>query len=104
MAINRKFLAENLCDNIDISVKDANRVVDHVFEVIKINLSLGNDVDLSGFGKFMVTERAARTARNPQTGDAIEVPAKLVVKFKPAKGLKDAMKNEDPLGEGETQY
>jgi len=55
-------------------------------------LASGDSVSLVGFGTFSVSARAARTARNPRTGDAINVPASKAPKFKAGKGLKDAVK------------
>lgn len=65
----------------------ANRAVDRVFEVIAEALEKGNEVKIPGFGRFFTKERKARTARNPATGDPIEVPAKNMVKFKVASRL-----------------
>jgi len=104
MTVNKKFLAEGIVENYGVTKAIATKIVDHLFSVMTINLGLGNDVDINGFGKFVVAERAARTARNPINGQPVEVPAKLAVKFKPSKGLKDAMNNDDPLEKGETQY
>mgnify|MGYP000957225262 CR=1 FL=1 len=63
--------------------KDAKDVIDKVAAVIMEALKAGDEVKLGEFGKFMVTERAARKCRNPQTGETMEVPARKAVKFKP---------------------
>ena len=55
-------------------------------------LAKGDSVSLVGFGTFSVAERAARTARNPRTGESIDVAASKAPKFKPGKALKDAVK------------
>lgn len=62
-----------------------------VFDAIKDEVVAGNKVDIAGFGSFQPVDRAARTARNPQTGEAIQVAAKKAVKFKASKTFKDAL-------------
>jgi DNA-binding protein HU-beta len=62
-----------------------------VFDAIKDEVVAGNKVDIAGFGSFQPADRAARTARNPQTGEAIQVAAKKAVKFKASKTFKDAL-------------
>ena len=62
-----------------------------VFDAIKDEVVAGNKVDIAGFGSFQPADRAARTARNPQTGEVIQVAAKKAVKFKASKTFKDAL-------------
>jgi DNA-binding protein HU-beta len=62
-----------------------------IFAVIHELMAEGEDVAIPGFGKFSIVERAPRTGRNPQTGKAMKIPAKKVVKFTPAKFLKEAV-------------
>lgn len=69
--------------------KDIAVVVDTVFETIKEVVASGEKVQLVGFGNFEVTERAARTGRNPQTGQTIEIAASKSPKFKAGKAFKD---------------
>ena len=71
--------------------KDAERVVDGVFDEIKAAVAKGDSVSIVGFGTFSAKERAARTARNPQTGGTIQVPAKKAPSFKAGKGFKEAV-------------
>lgn len=66
-------------------------VIDSLGLVTKEALSNGDEVTLPGLGKFTVTERAARTGRNPQTGAEIEIAARRVPKFSASKALKDAV-------------
>ena len=61
-------------------------------EAVTDTLEKGENVTLIGFGTFSAVKRTARTGRNPQTGKAIKIPAKTVVKFKPGKKLADAVK------------
>lgn len=71
--------------------KQAKEVVDCVFNAISKALSNNEAVQIAGFGSFKVTARKARTGRNPQTGEAIQIPASNVPKFVPGKALKDAV-------------
>jgi integration host factor beta subunit len=64
-------------------------VVDGTIDAIADALASGDKIDLRGFGTFGVRESAARTGRNPQTGEAINIPARRVPTFKPGKELKD---------------
>ncbi len=70
----------------------AESVVDTVLETIVTSLKKGKEVSIAGLGIFAVKQRAARTARNPRTGEMVKVPAMKVPKFRAAKGLKDAVK------------
>jgi DNA-binding protein HU-beta len=70
----------------------ASKVLDATLDAIKEALVDGDAVTLVGFGAFKVSERAARTGRNPQTGKEIKIPASKSVKFSVGKGLKDAVK------------
>jgi nucleoid DNA-binding protein len=64
-------------------------VVNGVFDVLKERMYQEDDVSVAGFGKFGTRKRAARTGRNPQTGEAVEIAAKNAAFFKPAKELKE---------------
>ena len=68
-----------------------DKALKSVFEAIKNEVASGNKVDIAGFGSFQIADRAARTARNPKTGEAIQVAAKKAVKFKVSKTFKDAL-------------
>ena len=65
------------------------QLVEDVFELMADALSRGDKIDLRGFGTFSVRESAARTGRNPQTGEPIQIPARKTPAFKPGKELKD---------------
>ena len=70
---------------------DVTRVFEATFNLIKEELVIGNDVAVSGFGTFKKSERAARTGRNLQTGETIQISASKLVSFKASKALKDEM-------------
>jgi DNA-binding protein HU-beta len=75
-----------------ITHADMERIVNGMMDTIKNEVAAGNSVQLAGFGTFESRERAARTARNPQTGESMTVPAKKVPAFKPGKAFKDILK------------
>lgn len=70
---------------------DAERAVDSVFDGITDELKKGGSVDVASFGKFEAKKRAARQARNPRTGESVQVPATTVPKFRASKTLKDTV-------------
>lgn len=90
--LNKKTLVDSLAAKLELTKKDATVAVDTVFEEIAAVLANGGKVDIAGFGKFEVAERAARTGINPATKEKIEIPASKSPKFKAAKALKDAVK------------
>jgi DNA-binding protein HU-beta len=71
--------------------KEAQQVVDCVFDNITSALKGNDAVQIAGFGSFKVSKRDARKGRNPQTGATIDIPARNVPKFSPGKALKDAV-------------
>ncbi|WP_423734628.1 HU family DNA-binding protein [Bacillus anthracis] len=75
-----------------MSQKDASAAVQSVFDTIATALQSGDKVQLIGFGTFEVRERSARTGRNPQTGEEIQIAAGKVPAFKAGKELKEAVK------------
>ena len=89
--MNRNELIPQVAQAAGLTRKDATAAVASVFEAVSNALAAGDKVSLPGFGTFEVREHAARTARNPRTGDAIEVPASKAPAFKPGKTLKDAV-------------
>ena len=84
-------LITKLAEENEMSKAEVERMVNRMFELIVSEMKSGGSCDFSGFGKFEATQRAARTARNPRTGEAVQVPARMAPKFKPAKALKDAL-------------
>lgn len=91
--INRKELVDRIHADLDLAKKDVESVVRKLEEKITEALSNGEHVNLTGFGKWVVKERAARTARVPSTGEPVEVPAQNAASFKPSAPLKEAVKN-----------
>lgn len=90
--MNKTELIDHIASQADISKAAAGRALDAVVSGIRTSLKKGNSVTLVGFGTFAVSKRAARTGRNPRTGEAIKIKAARVPKFRPGKGLKDSLK------------
>lgn len=88
--MNKSELIEKVAESADITKAAAGRVVDSLVSSVTTELSAGGDVALVGFGTFKVSERAARTGRNPQTGAEIQIAAAKVPSFKAGKALKEA--------------
>ncbi len=84
-------LVEKIADQAKLTKVDAERALNAFIGVVTASLRDGEDVTLVGFGTFAVGKRAERSGRNPQTGEAITIAAKNVVKFKPGKALRDGI-------------
>ena len=85
-------LIESVAAKLDLPKGQAERAVNLVFEDIVKALRNGDKINISGFGTFAVSDRKARTGRNPKTGESIEIPASKSAKFKAGKSLKDELK------------
>ena len=90
--MNKASLVEKVQEVLGGTKVEAEKAVDTVFGNITDSLASGTDVSVAGFGIFTAKMRAARTARNPRTGESIQVPAMKTPKFKAAKALKDVVK------------
>lgn len=84
-------LIESLARKADLLRQRAEEIVNRLFDDIVAALKNGDKVNLSGFGTFSVSERKARTGRNPKTGAAIEIASSRAVKFKASKTLKESL-------------
>lgn len=89
--MNKSELIELIAHESDISKAAAARALEALIGGVKTTLKKGGSVSIIGFGTFAVTKRPARTGRNPRTGLAIKIKAAKVPKFRPGKGLKDAV-------------
>ena len=89
--MNKTELVNVIAEQADISKASAGRALDAVFGSITDTLAKGEAVSLVGFGTFSVKERSARTGRNPQTGETIQIKASKSASFKAGKALKDAV-------------
>ena len=84
-------LVAKIAEKAGLSKKDAEAALNAFMDSVKEALSAGEKVSLVGFGTFEVVERAERKGRNPQTGEEITIPATKAPKFRPGKGLKEAV-------------
>ncbi|HUQ34284.1 MAG TPA: integration host factor subunit beta [Pyrinomonadaceae bacterium] len=94
MEMTKAELVEDVARAAELTKKDAERLVEIVFESIIDTLNQGEKIELRGFGSFRVRERGARRGRNPKTGDPVNIPAKRVPYFKPGKELKELINEE----------
>ena len=90
--MNKADIINKVHDTLGGTKADAERAVETMLSCIVESLKDGNEVSIAGLGIFSAKMRNARTARNPRTGEPIEVPAMRVPKFRAAKALKDAVK------------
>ena len=92
MNTNKASLVSTIQETANVTKADAERVMDALINEVTKSLKAGGQVSIAGLGIFDTRIRKARTARNPRTGEPIEVPAMRVPKFRAAKALKDAVK------------
>ena len=92
--MNKNDLIEIMASTADISKSAATRALDAFIDATTDSLSQGKDVVLVGFGSFTTSQRAARTGRNPQTGEPMRIAAATVARFKAGKKLKDAINRD----------
>jgi len=87
-------LMEDLHDQIGITKKDASETVDDVFDIMRESLMAGDKLKISGFGNWVVRDKAARKGRNPQTNESIVIARRRVLTFKPSQLLRAALNEE----------
>ena len=89
MNITKASLMKSVCNNSNLPKRESISTVEALLETIKRTLASGEDVLISGFGKFCVKDKKERRGRNPQTGDDMMVDARRVVRFKCSNVMKD---------------
>ena len=82
-------LIEEISRDLQMTRKDSEMIIEVIFDSVVRALRRGDKVEIRGLGSFRTRQRLARTARNPKTGERVEVPAKRVPHFKPSKELND---------------
>lgn len=87
-------LVEQVAREAEMTKKDAEQLVEIIFDSITESLNKGEKIELRGFGSFRVRERNSRKGRNPKTGESVDIPAKRVAYFKPGKELKDLINRD----------
>ena len=91
-------LIEGLANKLGMHKSEAEKAINIILDDIIAALRQGERVNISGFGTFSVSERQARTGRNPKTGESIEIAASRSAKFKPGKQLKDSLNDGNSSG------
>jgi integration host factor subunit alpha len=94
MAITKIEIVNMLYEHIGLPKNKCVSIMESVFEIIKSELEKGNDVMVSGFGKWTVNSKKARKGRNPQTGKGLTIKARKVVTFRPSAVLRDELNAE----------
>jgi integration host factor subunit beta len=87
-------LVEEVSEKTGLPKKQAEIVVNTVFESIVETLKTGEKIELRGFGSFRIRQRDSRMGRNPKTGEKVDVPAKRIPYFKPGKELRELLNSE----------
>jgi integration host factor subunit alpha len=96
--VTKADIVEKVYQKIGFTKKEASRLVEMVFDSIKVTLEKGEKVKISGFGNFVVRKKKERVGRNPQTGEQIKISARHVLTFRPSQVLKAVLNGEDPTG------
>ena len=91
MSLRKIDIVESVYERLDIPKQDCIRLVESLFEIVKNDLGNGNDVMISGFGKWVVRAKKERRGRNPRTGANLTIDARRTVTFKPSPMLRDAL-------------
>ncbi len=92
--LTKSDLAERVAKRANMPMNKANELVATMLEIVTESLADGEEIRLTGFGTFRVSERAERTARNPRTGQLIKVPAGRRASFSPGTRLTEAVRGE----------
>lgn len=95
-------LVDEVAGRVDLTKKQAEGIVNSVFDSIVRSLQSGEKIELRGFGSFRIRSRKPRIGRNPKTGEKVEVPPKKIPYFKPGKELKDLINSDDETGTGDS--
>ena len=98
--MTKSILIEKVSEKVEgLTISQTEIVVDTVFDSIKKALMKGEKIEIRGFGNFRLKTRNPRKARNPKTGESVEVPGKKVLYFKVGKALKETLNTESPAGQ-----
>lgn len=93
--MNKTELVEALAARADIPKATAGKSIDALLAIISETMAQGDSVSVVGFGTFKTSERAARTGKNPKTGETLQIPASTVPKFVPGSALKAVVAKPD---------
>ncbi len=96
MTLTKEGIVELIMGRMSFSQKEAKQLLELVLEEVKNTLEQGNEVKISGFGKWNVRSKKARPGRNPHTGETLEIAPRKVVTFHPSEKLKKKVNRPDP--------
>lgn len=91
MSLTKIDIIDSIYEKLGIPKKECVSIIESIFAIIKDDLDQGNDVMISGFGKWTVKAKKQRKGRNPQTGESLMIDARKVVTFKPSQVLREAV-------------
>ena len=91
MALTKNDIVEKITDQLEFTRKDSLDLLEGVISIMKQTLASGEDIKISGFGKFEIRQKADRRGRNPQTGETLTIEARRILTFKPSGLLRDAI-------------
>ena len=95
MALTKTDIVEQISETLDLSGPEAKDTLEEMLEIIKSTLASGEDIMISGFGKFQVNEKAPRKGRNPSTGKEMMLDSRRTVTFKCSGKLRDQINSTD---------
>jgi integration host factor subunit alpha len=84
-------IAEKISDKCRLNKKESQDIIEELFSIMKETLEGGEELKISGFGKFEVKQKRPRKGRNPQTGQALTISARRILSFKPSALLREAL-------------
>lgn len=93
MTMTKNQIVEQITTRVGFTAKKSTDLVENLLEIIKRTMESGDDVLISNFGKFHVSEKSERKGRNPATGDVLMLPGRRVVTFKSSGNLRDKINN-----------
>ena len=96
MTLTKADIVESIIAQIGVPRPEARQIVDELFEEVRVCLSAGEIVKLSGFGNFELRDKASRPGRNPKTGENVPVSARRVVVFRPGQKLRARVEKTKP--------
>lgn len=91
MALTKAIIVEKISAQVDCGINHPTAIVESLIEIIKSTLESGEDLLISGFGKFCIKDRTAHIGRNPATGETTTLPARRVVTFQCSKNLRERL-------------
>lgn len=91
MALTKHNIAHNINQRMGYPIRESREILEMLLEELKLSLEEGEEVKISGFGKWLVRNKASRTGRNPYTGEQLQITARRVVTFQPSEKLRNTL-------------